>query len=340
MSQLFSTELLPVSDRIDAWQWNAQQTCGDCRIRLPRSSVFHGSIEMREVGGVRLTLFSSSPLSFWKWPIDTASSENRSCIMITQIEGARRYLQNGSEVLLKAGDSTVIDAGRPWSSSCEAACVRLYLRVPRWIMENRLQTSEIPIAERISGATRMGSTLSRLSQLLYNEAGRTEKAEAAAALDAYFHTLAACLGGRGLTAERGPELLRQLVAYLETHLAEPTLTPFEVASALGISIRYLHRVFSATGNTMGDYVRARRLERCRMDLTNPRLREKTITDIAFFWGFSDAAHFSHSFRKQFGVSPRSFRARMADKAGAAGNDVEIRSCILSQISEFRYSGPN
>src|ERR1700687_1573076 len=25
MSQLFSTSMLPVSDRIDAWQWNAQQ---------------------------------------------------------------------------------------------------------------------------------------------------------------------------------------------------------------------------------------------------------------------------------------------------------------------------
>src|SRR6202030_2000939 len=84
MSQLFSTELLAPSDRIDAWQWNAQRICGDCRIRLPKSS-FHGSIEIRHVGGLPLTRFSSSPLSFWKDPLDAVTAENRSCIVITQI---------------------------------------------------------------------------------------------------------------------------------------------------------------------------------------------------------------------------------------------------------------
>lgn len=338
MSQLFSTELLPVSDRIDAWQWNAERICGDCRIRLPKSS-FHGSIEVRQVGALRLTRFFSSPLSFWKWPIDTVSSENRSCIVITQIEGARRYLQNGTEVLLKAGDSTVIDSGRPWSSSCETECVRLYLRVPRWIMENRLQTTAIPIAERISGATRMGSALSRLSQSLYDEAGRSQEATEGVT-DTYFRTLAACLARRGLAPGRGPELLLQILGYVEAHLAEPTLTPSEVASALTISLRHLHRVFSATGNTFADHVRARRLEQCRQDLTNLHLREKTITDIAFFWGFSDAAHFSHAFRNHFGVSPRALRAGMAGKVGSAETDLSTRGFILPDVSELRSSRPN
>src|ERR1700722_1045570 len=338
MSQLFSTELLPVSDRIDAWQWNAEQVCGDCRIRIPKSS-FHGSIEVRQVGSLRLTRFSSSPLSFWKWPIDTVSSENRSCIVITQIVGARRYLQDGAEVFLKAGDSTVIDSGRPWSSSCATECVRLYLRVPRWIMEDRLQTIEVPIAEKISGTTRIGSMLSQLSQCLYDKAGRTGEAETAIVLDGYFHTLAGCLGRRTLAAERGPDLLRQILRYVDTHLAEPTLTPFETASALNISLRHLHRVFSATGTTLGDYVRARRLEQCRRDLMNPRLREKTITDIAFFWGFSDAAHFSHAFRSQFGASPRAFRAQMAEKIRQVTTDLRVRSFVVSEMSAFRYSRP-
>src|SRR5689334_13892505 len=99
MSQLFTTDLLPVSDRVDAWQWNAQQICGDCRIQLPKSS-FHGAIEIRHVGGLRLTRFSSSPLSFWKWPSDTVCPDNRFCIVITQLAGVRRYVQNERSVLL------------------------------------------------------------------------------------------------------------------------------------------------------------------------------------------------------------------------------------------------
>ena len=310
MSQLFSTELLPVSDRIDAWQWNAQQICGDCRIQLPRSR-FHGSIEVREVGELRLTKFSSSPLSFWKWPLDSVSSDNWSCIVITQIAGARRYLQHGAEVLLNAGDSTVIDAGSPWSSSCDTDCVRLYLRVPHWLMQDSLRTREIPTARKISGASSTGAALSRLAQSLYDEAGRMEEEERLAALDTYFRTLAACLGS-DFEIERAGNLIGRIVRFINCHIAESTLGPSEVAAAMGISLRHLHRIFSSTGTTMGDYVRARRLEQCREDLLNPRLQERSITEIAFGWGFSDAAHFSHSFRKHFGISPRSLRAQSAE----------------------------
>lgn len=306
MSQLFSTELVPISDRIDAWQWNAQQVCGDCRIQLPRSS-FHGSIEIREMGALKLTRFASSPLSFWKWPVDSASTEKRPCIVITQLHGFRRYVQNGDEVLLREGDSTVIDSGRPWSSSCGTECVRLYFRVPRWMMEARLQTCEIPIACRIPGSSASGAALARLSQLLYDEFA-ADQTEESPALDLYFETLAACLGLDEGWKHRTPDLLAKIIHFVDNHLSDSSLAPAEVAAAMGISLRHLHRVFSATGNTFGDYLRFRRLEHCRRDLGNPRLAHKSITDVAFSWGFSDAAHFSHCFRKQFGVSPRGFRA--------------------------------
>jgi AraC-like DNA-binding protein len=110
---------------------------------------------------------------------------------------------------------------------------------------------------------------------------------------------------------RSDDLIHHALRFIDSHFTESTLTPAEVASAMGISLRHLHRIFSSTGCTLGDYVRARRLEQCRDDLLNPRLQERSITEIAFGRGFSDAAHFSHSFRKQFGISPRSFRAQSA-----------------------------
>jgi hypothetical protein len=79
----------------------------------------------------------------WKWPFDTACAPSRSCPVITQIAGARQYLQRGEEILLKPGDSTIIDTAVPWSSSCNTDCVRLYLRVPRWVMQNRLCMHQI-----------------------------------------------------------------------------------------------------------------------------------------------------------------------------------------------------
>jgi AraC-like DNA-binding protein len=339
MSQLFTTDLLPASDRIDAWQWNAQQICGDCRIQLPRSS-FHGAIEVRQVGGLPLTRFSSSSLSFWKWPSETANPDNRSCIVITQLAGSRRYTQNGSSVVLNPGDTTLIDSGRPWSSSCGTDCTRLYLRVPRWMMENRLRLRQIPTTPRVCGTRGGAAVLSRLSQSLYEEAERFEEDEGAAALDAYFQILSACFGRSEYEEQSPPQLSSRIQRFIDEHLQDPGLRPAEIAAAVDISIRHLHRLFSSSGSTLGECIRERRLEQCRNDLTNPALSRKTITEIAFSWGFSDSAHFSRSFHKQFGICPRAFRAQVGTKTWNCETDREVRELFRRGFAETGYSKPN
>jgi AraC-like DNA-binding protein len=311
MSQSFSTELIPASDRVDAWQWRAQQICGDCRIQLPLHCSFYGSIDSRRVGGLQLTRFASSSLSFCKRPAETATPENRCCIVITQLKGVRHYSQNGASLILGPTDSTLIDSGLPWSSSCPTECARLYLRVPRWMMEDRTRTSEVPLARRISGNTGPGAALFRISTSLHEEAEMWKAEESAAALDAYFDILNACIGGPEpdlATTPQGSELSARIQGFIETHLTESTMGPAEIASAVGISVRHLHRLFSLRGHTVGDWIRWRRLQQCRHDLANPQLRERSITEIAFFWGFSDSAHFSRCFRRQFGICPRRFRS--------------------------------
>ena len=76
-----------------------------------------------------------------------------------------------------------------------------------------------------------------------------------------------------------------------------------------MSPRYLHRLFEAEGQSVGRWIWAARLDCCRRDLADPAQAGRSITDIAFAWGFSDIAHFSRSFRARYGDSPRAFRAR-------------------------------
>jgi AraC family transcriptional activator of tynA and feaB len=338
MSQRFSTDLLPALDRFDAWQWNAQQICGDCRVQHPKSS-FHGSIEIRSVGGLRLTHFSSSPLSFWKWPADTVNSDNRSCFVITQIAGIRQYEQNGTSVVLSPGDTTLIDSGRPWSSSCGTNCARLYLRVPLWMMESKLQLQEIPFVQRISSNLGLGATLSQLAQSLYDE-GEWLQGGGAAGLDAYFRILSACVGSPRHSEKHFQDPRSRIQRFIDEHLSDPALDPAKVAAAVNISVRHLHRLFLDTGGTLGDCIRILRLEQCRNDLAQPHLRSRTITEIAYFWGFSDSAHFSRSFRKQFGVCPRVFRAQTGLKTGSDDTTPRERNLALAETAELRYSRPN
>jgi AraC-like DNA-binding protein len=103
-------------------------------------------------------------------------------------------------------------------------------------------------------------------------------------LEAYFGVLSGCLGvsrADTWTSGNGDRILACIETFIEGHLAESTLGPVEVAAAVGISVRHAHRLFAKKGCTIGDWIRQRRLERCRTDLADPRLRERTITDIAF-----------------------------------------------------------
>ena len=310
-SQSFSTDLVPISDRLDAWLSNARQICGDCRFRFPKRQIFHGSIGRRSLAGAELTRFASSPVSFAKFPIAEATSEHRACIVITQLEGVRRYCQAGRVSILKPGDSTLVDSGEPWSSDCNGRCARLYLRLPRWLVQDRLRMHSLPILPRIEGSSGLGATLSRLATSLYQEANRFTRLEGQAAIEAYLHILSGCLGGLDLapsTQVQQGELTRRIDDFIEQHLADSTLTPVEIALAARVSVRHLHRLFVTRGNTVAESIRERRLERCRTDLADPRFSHRSITEIAFDWGFSDSAHFSRCFKKQFGVSPRAFRS--------------------------------
>lgn len=341
MSETFSTQLIPAADRIAAWEWNARRFCGECRFHFPNRRRFHGSMASKNLSGIGLSLFSSSALSFQKFPTVSAHSENRFCTVITQLEGARWYSQNDAVVVLKPGDSTLIDSAAPWSSDCLGDCIRLYLRVPRWLIEDRLRTTMLPSARRISVATAPGGTLFRLATSLYREADGLNREEGAAMLEAYFGVLSGCLGipRTDTGAGNSDRILACIETFIEGHLAESTLGPIEVAAAVGISVRHAHRLFAKKGCTIGDWIRQRRLERCRADLAAPRSRERTITDIAFGWGFSESAHFSRSFKQQFGICPRTFRSQVCgDSWQEREPDRNVQNLLVAAGS--RQSRPN
>jgi AraC-like DNA-binding protein len=72
--------------------------------------------------------------------------------------------------------------------------------------------------------------------------------------------------------------------YIIDHLRDANLSVERVANATGISPGHLHEVFrKTTGGTIGDYIRAQRLQRCRRDLADRSLRHQSITFIAHRW---------------------------------------------------------
>ena len=100
----------------------------------------------------------------------------------------------------------------------------------------------------------------------------------------------------------GPEAMYiRAQAFIREHLRDPDLWIDQISAALGCTKRYLHMLFSDKGMTVSDYIWRARLSHCRQELETQA--GKTITDVAFSWGFSSSSHFSRVFRKHFGFVP-------------------------------------
>jgi AraC-like DNA-binding protein len=106
-------------------------------------------------------------------------------------------------------------------------------------------------------------------------------------------------------------LLREIFDYTNRNIADGALGPHQVASSLGISVRYLHKLFAASGMTFGSYVVMRRLEHVHNELVAGGSTQETIAQLAQRWGFRDISAFNRAFRKRFGSAPRHLRARAA-----------------------------
>ena len=111
-------------------------------------------------------------------------------------------------------------------------------------------------------------------------------------------------------SSRGTAHRIRIINYIHAHLYDPDLTPAHIARACRITTRYLHYLFSDGEETVARYILARRLEASSQALLAQSQRGRTVTAIAFDYGFNSATHFGRVFRTQFGMTPRDYRAQV------------------------------
>jgi AraC-like DNA-binding protein len=104
-------------------------------------------------------------------------------------------------------------------------------------------------------------------------------------------------------------LLLRAKTFIEENLPIPDLNPKMVARWLGISERYLLTLFQDENMTVREWIWKMRLEKCRQQLSDPLFADRSISEIAFSFGFNSFSHFSHRFKKAFSMTASEFRRR-------------------------------
>ncbi|WP_053151226.1 helix-turn-helix domain-containing protein [Pseudomonas protegens] len=101
--------------------------------------------------------------------------------------------------------------------------------------------------------------------------------------------------------------LQRIESYVEQHLGSAELNPRQIASACGISLRYLHKLFADSPFSLGEWIRQQRLCAVHRQLRDAHCR-LSIGELAARWGFADQAQFARHFRQRFGCTASEVRA--------------------------------
>lgn len=117
--------------------------------------------------------------------------------------------------------------------------------------------------------------------------------------------------------------MHRVLAHIDEHLDEQ-LVLATLADVAHLSPYHFHRLFAAwMGETLGDYLRRRRVEVAAMRLAaQPRTR---ILTTALSVGFGSAEAFTRAFKSRFGCSPTAWRKHQSSLRNADSNRGQTNS---------------
>jgi AraC-like DNA-binding protein len=228
------------------------------------------------------------------------------------LSGSMLLEQEGRQAVLGPGDLGFIDTSRPcrWIVSSTRFA---FLVIPRPLLPVHPRAAAHLCGTRFTGARGAGALVSGLARQAIERLDEVDASDGvrigSTLVDLLTVTLDARLGRAEATSPetRRRALLLEIHAFIERRLADPDLSPAQIAQHHHISLRLLHKLFEEQQETVGAWIRRRRLERCRRDLQNPALRDRSVAAIAARSGFREASHFSRAFRREYGLTPTEFR---------------------------------
>jgi len=308
-----STRDIPPSERT---AWLRDVICreyANVDVTSPARQILSQDLTIYPWDDLRLSVIRSSGIGLERLPREPQLASQDAYFAVVLLSGGYVLEQDGKEVVLRPGDMTIYDATRPHRIHCPRDFAKLILSVPRPLFRARMAGIEHCAALRISGADGIGAVASNFMRSSSRHAGQCAPRAFSALADHALDLLtlaAASVRPTNFSLSRSRTLsMRRVKALIEDRLQEPELDTTAIARGAGLSARYINGLFGEEGASLMRYVWKRRLENCAKDMLAPQHAGSRLSEIAFRWGFNDAAHFSRAFKRRFGCAPREFRHR-------------------------------
>jgi AraC-like DNA-binding protein len=310
--EAYSTATVPKQEKVEYWQDLCSRTYADLKITPHDHKTFEGELHRSFAGPLSFVKVSSSAACITRSEDHAGSPSGHRFEIFLTLRGESVCVHNGHRAVLRPGDFTLVDLSLPYRFEFADFWSGFSIGMPKSLMGTYLPVPGVYLGRPMLGLRGVNRLASVMIECLCDQVQSGQVCELGPSLvrgllDIIATAYASAIGSPGSVSATAGSRRVQIRTFIEANLRDPKLTPRHIAAALGISPRYLRLLFSQEDDTISRYVTRRRLEEARCELADTAWRGSTITDIAYHWGFGDAAHFSRLFREQFGLSPHRYR---------------------------------
>src|SRR5215470_12400904 len=305
----WSTETIDARERFSFWREVVCQTVLNVSIESPRERL-SARMTGRNFGDLRFAAFDSTGYEIVRSRRDVARAPVDHYLISLQLRGQSRISQDDETIALDPGEITVFDGQRPFHITFSEPASRTIAVVPRAIVDRCAPALLARPRHKILSDSPFTDLARRHLLLLTADEHRLSEHEATQLTKNLCNLLAVArthdVTPSGLQSEL---MLEAILAFCRRNLHDPALSPQFVATRFGISVRTLHLRFEKLGQSFGRWLLERRLNACSKALRDQQQLNRSVSDIAYRWGFNDLSHFNRTFRARFGMPPGQWRSR-------------------------------
>ena len=279
----------------------------------PNHQDYSARLQRIQCGPLFLVMYSSDPVIARREGIKSCAGSEQYFTLNYVNKGRLSVDHNNMKTRLSKGDFILADNSLPSTIEFHTKAESFSIRIPGKLLGTYIDHPELLCNQLASCPTPFSGVLKEFFLCLWKqgEDGATEESQRQV-INIFLSFLAIAFETSNkkefLHTHKSELLLRRIKEYIDNNLANNLLSPEFVAQEFQISTRYLRKLFHAEGtNSLSTYIRYKRLEKCADDLINISPEKKSITEVAYFWGFNNSSSFTRSFKAHFGISPMEYK---------------------------------
>ncbi|HEF5870457.1 TPA: helix-turn-helix domain-containing protein [Burkholderia cenocepacia] len=307
-----------ISQRIDFWREMILRLFADVQISAVQKADFFGKVRQRKSDKLRISEIHAAEQAVDRHYRQARSEYEDKYFAVLMLDGNQSVEQDGKIVTLRPGDFAIYDATRPHHLRFDQSWREIVVSIPRMTLNHLVVGMENCTARPMNTSEGVGNVMRTFLEGMSSQISHVSEDEMLKLSDTVITLIAMTLGNlqRNDVAQsrlKAMTLMRAKSFVLE-HLQNPELNPLMVEQAMGISSRYLNKLFEVENTSLMRYVWRMRLERCAEELATPHFSFLRVSDVALRWGFNDMSHFSRAFKERFNTSPREWRNNALQKS--------------------------